>query len=69
MPLRSVAKICDRIENSKNLKMFENFTNLSTVEKDQSLRINLEIVRKESELVVYRLNDMRDWSMINRGIF
>jgi hypothetical protein len=65
MPLTSVAKICQHIENSKNLKMFENFTK----EKDLSLRSNLEIVRKESELVVYRFNDMRDWSMLNRGIF
>ena len=48
--------------------MFENFIHESNI-YDSSLRTKLEIMRKESELVVYRFNDMRDWTMLNRGNF
>jgi hypothetical protein len=48
--------------------MFENFIHESNI-YDSSLRTKLEIMRKESELVIYRFNDMRDWTMLNRGIF
>ena len=48
--------------------MFENFIHESNI-YDSSLRTKLEIMRKESELVIYRFNDMRDWTMLNRGSF
>lgn len=67
-PLTNVVQTCLHLEKSKNLRMFENFIHESNI-YDSSLRTKLEIMRKESELVIYKFNDMRDWTMLNRGIF
>lgn len=48
--------------------MFENFI-LESNMNECSLRSKLEVMRKESELMIYRFNDMRDWTMLNRGSF
>ena len=48
--------------------MFENF-NIESNADNSSLRVKLEIMRKESELIIYRFKDMRDWTMLNRGTF
>ena len=67
-PLENVVQTCMSLENSKNLKMFENFIHQSKTE-DSTLRTKLEIMRKESELIIYRFKDMRDWTTLSRGSF
>ena len=48
------------------MKLFEKIYEKT---KDYNLRYKLGQMRRYSELIVFKLNDIRDWQMLNKGNF
>ena len=61
VPLKTVVKTCMNLEQSQDLNLFEQQYQKS---KEYNLRFKLGSMRRYSELIVYRLNDIRDWQLL-----
>lgn len=66
IPLENVVKTCRQLEQSEDLVSLEKTLNNPV---SQQLTTKLEKMRGSSEMIIYKFKDMRDWSMLNRGIF
>jgi hypothetical protein len=66
VPLQKVVKESRSLEKNNILIAFEKTSNYPV---DQLLTTKLEKMRGFSEMIIYKIKDMRDWSMFNRGMF
>lgn len=66
LPLKMVVQTCQAMEKSQDLNLFE-----QTFQKpmEYNLKFKLELMRFRSQLIMYRLDDIRDWQSLNRGDF
>ena len=62
VPLQNIVTNCKEIENSEQLKTFEN-TN------GHEFRQMIQNVRMASNLVVFQLRDMQDWNLLKTNNF
>ena len=65
-PLEIVVDMCQNFERSSELIKFEQSLNLH---QDQLLSTKLCSIIYQSQLMIFRLKDMRDWSLLNRCAF
>ena len=64
--MKTVVKTCTTLETSQDLMLFEKQYQKS---KEYNLRYKLGQMRRYSELIVFKLNDIRDWQLLNKGTF
>ena len=57
-PLQNVVSSCKRIQNSKDLKLFEEFR---LNKHKYNLREQLGRMMMQSEFIILKSNDMQDW--------
>lgn len=65
-PLRILVQNCRKIEQSEDLKIFEEMR-LNRLK--YNLREKLRRMKIQSEFLILRANDMQDWQRVNQRIF